>query len=129
MDTGSCSQLLLSIETLDQAIEILVQGFEQFALPLLWGSPKRAAVDGAKWEMYEQNLLAEQHIHYGGVSGIGYYHVASTCIAIFPISSRVAPGKEPISSTSSSNMHRSPNPTPYMLTLRGKPRRCSVWRT
>jgi hypothetical protein len=25
-----------------------------------------------KWDMYEQNLLAEYHIRYGGYGGIGY---------------------------------------------------------
>jgi TnpA family transposase len=33
--------------------------------------------------MYEQNLLAEYHIRYGGYGGIGYYHVSDTYIALF----------------------------------------------
>jgi hypothetical protein len=32
--------------------------------------------------MYEQNLLAEYHIRYGGYGGIGYYHVSDTYIAL-----------------------------------------------
>ena len=27
-----------------------------------------------KWDIYEQNLLSEYHIRYGGWGGIGYYH-------------------------------------------------------
>jgi hypothetical protein len=35
-------------------------------------------VDGTQWDLYEQNLLAERHIRYGGYGGIGYYHVSDT---------------------------------------------------
>lgn len=47
------------------------------------GSDKRASADGTKWDIYEQNLLAEYHIRYGGYGGIGYYHVSDTYIALF----------------------------------------------
>lgn len=77
------NQRHISVDALDRAIELLIHQYEHFALPKLWGSPKRAAADGTKWEMYEHNLLAEQHIRYGGYGGIGYYHVADTYIAIF----------------------------------------------
>ncbi len=33
--------------------------------------------------MYEQNLLAEYHIRYGGYGGVGYYHVSDDYIARF----------------------------------------------
>ena len=33
--------------------------------------------------MYEQNLLSEYHIRYGGYGGIGYYHVSDMYIALF----------------------------------------------
>jgi hypothetical protein len=33
-----------------------------------------------KWNLYEQNLLSEYHIRYGG---IGYYHVSDTYVALF----------------------------------------------
>ncbi len=73
----------ISIEMLDRAIELSIQQYEHFALPRLWGSPKRASADGTKWELYEHNLLSEQHIRYGGYGGIGYYHIAGTYIALF----------------------------------------------
>ena len=44
---------------------------------------KSASVDGTKWDIYENNLLAEYHIRYGGYGGIGYYHVADSYIALF----------------------------------------------
>ena len=36
-----------------------------------------------KWDIYENNLLAEYHIRYGGYGGLGYYHVSDTYIALF----------------------------------------------
>jgi TnpA family transposase len=51
-------------------------------LPLVWGTVRHASVDGTKWELYEQNLLSEQHIRYGGYGGIGLYLLSSTYIAL-----------------------------------------------
>ena len=42
-----------------------------------------ASADGTKWNVYEQNLLSEYHIRYGGYGGIGYYHVSDMYIALF----------------------------------------------
>ncbi len=61
----------------------MITGYNRFHLPKCWGTGKRASADGTKWEMYEQNLLAEYHIRYGGYGGIGYYHVSDTYIALF----------------------------------------------
>lgn len=68
---------------LDQAITALIKAYNQFTLPKLWGSGKHASADGTKWDLYEQNLLAEYHIRYGGYGGIGYYHVSDMYIALF----------------------------------------------
>lgn len=68
---------------LQAAITTLIDAYNQFALPKFWGARQRASVDGTKWDMYEQNLLAEYHIRYRGYGGIGYYHVSDTYIALF----------------------------------------------
>lgn len=70
-------------EKLDKAITKVVNYYNKFALPKKWGSGKSASVDGAQWDVYEQNLLSERHIRYGGYGGIGYYHVSDTYIALF----------------------------------------------
>ena len=44
---------------------------------------KRAAADGCKFDTYENNLLSEYHIRYGGYGGIAYHHVSDTYIALF----------------------------------------------
>jgi TnpA family transposase len=61
----------------------VINRYNRFMLPKLWGSGQRAAADGTKWDVYEQNLLSEYHIRYGDWGGIGYYHVSDTYIALF----------------------------------------------
>lgn len=57
--------------------------YNRFWLPKLWGDPKRAGADGTKWDLYENNLLSEHHIRYGGWGGIAYHHVSDAYIALF----------------------------------------------
>ena len=52
-------------------------------LPKLWGQGTTAAADGTKYDLYEQNLLSEYHIRYGGYGGIAYHHVADSYVALF----------------------------------------------
>ncbi len=68
---------------LHRAIESVINDYNRFQLPKFWGVGKSASVDGTKWDIYENNLLAEYHIRYGGYGGIGYYHVADSYIALF----------------------------------------------
>lgn len=70
-------------QRLDKAILKVINAYNRFALPRYWGSGKSASADGTKWNMYEQNLLSEYHIRYGGYGGIGYYHVSDKYIALF----------------------------------------------
>jgi TnpA family transposase len=68
---------------LEQAITAVINAYNLFPLPKIWGSGKSASADGTRWNLYEQNLLSEYHIRYGGYGGIGYYHVSDTYIALF----------------------------------------------
>ncbi len=70
-------------DNLEKAIVEVINAYNDFMLPKIWGSGQRAAADGTKWDLYEQNLLSEYHIRYGGYGGIGYYHVSDTYIALF----------------------------------------------
>lgn len=70
-------------DLLDKAIVKIINYYNKFELPGYWGTGKRAAADGTKWNLYEQNLLSEHHIRYGGYGGIGYYHVSDKLIALF----------------------------------------------
>jgi TnpA family transposase len=70
-------------QRLDKAIVKVINAYNRFSLPRYWGSGKSASADGTKWNVYEQNLLSEYHIRYGGYGGIGYYHVSDKYIALF----------------------------------------------
>ena len=70
-------------DLLDKAIVKVINAYNQFELPGYWGSGEHVSADGTKWNLYEQNLLSEYHIRYGGYGGIGYYHVSDKLIALF----------------------------------------------
>ncbi len=70
-------------DVLDKAITQVINAYNKFELPSYWGSGKHASADGTKWNVYEQNLLSEYHIRYGGYGGIGYYHVSDKYIALY----------------------------------------------
>jgi len=73
----------VSEERLDKATVEVINAYNKYRLPRYWGTGKRVSADGTKWNMYEQNLLSEYHIRYGGYGGIGYYHVSDKYIALF----------------------------------------------
>lgn len=68
---------------IDEILTLVIDAYNKLSIVKNWGSGKHASADGTKWELYEQNLLSEYHIRYGGYGGIGYYHVSDTYIALF----------------------------------------------
>src|SRR3989440_7160689 len=62
---GVSRRISMTEEKLDAAITTLINAYNGFALPKLWGSGQHASADGMKWDLYEQNLLAEYHMRYG----------------------------------------------------------------
>jgi TnpA family transposase len=70
-------------DVLEKAVVKVINAYNGFELPGYWGTGKHASADGTKWSLYEQNLLSEHHIRYGGYGGIGYYHVSDKFIALF----------------------------------------------
>lgn len=77
------NQWHLNEDKLDQSINHITNLYNRFNIIKFWGTGERAAADGTKWDLYEQNLLSEYHIRYGGYGGIGYYHVSDRYIALF----------------------------------------------
>ena len=73
----------MSEERLGKSLVRVINACNKFLLPKYWGSGETASADGTQWSLYEQNLLAESHIRYGGYGGIGYYHVSDMYIALF----------------------------------------------
>jgi TnpA family transposase len=70
-------------QKLNAAMVDIINEYSGFPLPKLWGEGAAAAADGTKYEMYDQNLLAEYHIRYGGWGGIAYHHIADSYVALF----------------------------------------------
>ncbi|NHN33221.1 Tn3 family transposase [Paenibacillus agricola] len=68
---------------LDEAIREMVNCYNLCDLPKVWGDGTTAAADGTKFDLYEENLVSEYHIRYGGYGGIAYHHVSDTYIALF----------------------------------------------
>jgi TnpA family transposase len=77
------NQRHITEDGLDDAITAVINAYNNFALPRLWGSGKHASADGTRWDLYEQNLVSEYHVRYGSYGGIGYYHVSDNYIALF----------------------------------------------
>jgi TnpA family transposase len=73
----------ISAKNLEAAIRDIINSYNRFNLPKIWGTGKRAAADGTKFNIYENNLVAEYHIRYGGYGGIAYHHVSDNYIALF----------------------------------------------
>lgn len=73
----------VDVARLDAALRDIVNLYNRLGLPLLWGSGKAAAADGTKFDLYEENLLSEYHIRYGGYGGIAYHHISDKYIALF----------------------------------------------
>ena len=77
------NQRHVTTEKLEATICEVINAYNRFWLPKLWGDTKHAGADGTKWDLYENNLLSEYHIRYGGWGGVAYYHVSDTYIALF----------------------------------------------
>lgn len=70
-------------QKLNDAIDIVIDGYRAFPLPEAWGLGRTASADGTQWDLYPQNLMSEYHIRYGAWGGLGYYLVADDYIALF----------------------------------------------
>jgi len=73
----------IDAKKLDAALVDLLNNYNRFRLPKFWGDGTRASADGTKYDLSEQNLMAEYHIRYGGYGGIAYHHVSDLYIALF----------------------------------------------
>jgi TnpA family transposase len=68
---------------IDKASTVVINAFNQLDVAGMWGDGKVAAADGTQIDTWENNLLAETSIRYGGYGGIAYRHISNTYIALF----------------------------------------------
>jgi TnpA family transposase len=73
----------ISTQQIEAATKDIINAYNRLELPKCWGTGRRAAADGSKFEIYHNNLRSEYHIRYGGYGGIAYHHVSDTYIALF----------------------------------------------
>ncbi|MER5427308.1 transposase [Streptosporangium roseum] len=70
-------------EKVGKASTTVVNGFNRLDITSMWGDGKAVAADGSQVETWENNLLAESHIRYGGYGGLAYRHISNTYVALF----------------------------------------------
>lgn len=68
---------------LDKSLTALINACSDFMLIKAWGDGSSCAADGTFCSIFQENLLAEYHIRYGGTGGIAYHHVSDTYVALF----------------------------------------------
>ncbi len=61
----------------------IVNLYNKFDLPHLWGTGKRVSADGTPIEIFTNNLIAQRHIRYGIYGGIAFHYISDMYIALF----------------------------------------------
>ncbi|MEV4374847.1 transposase [Nonomuraea sp. NPDC049637] len=70
-------------EKIAKASTTVINAFNQLDITSMWGDGKTVAADGSQVETWENNLLAESHVRYGGYGGLAYRHISNTYVALF----------------------------------------------
>lgn len=82
-ELGYVNRRHVSTAKLEAASRDVINAYSCLALPRVWGTGELAAADGTKVDLYEENLVSEYHIRYGGYGGIEYHHVSDSYVALF----------------------------------------------
>jgi Tn3 transposase DDE domain len=61
----------------------VIDAFMALDVAGLWGDGSKVGADGTQIDTWDDNLLAETSIRYGGYGGIAYRHIADAYIALF----------------------------------------------
>ncbi len=61
----------------------VINAFPELDVAGVWGDGQIVAVDGSQVDTWENNLLAESHIRYGGYGGLAMRFVSDSYIALF----------------------------------------------
>lgn len=81
----------ISIEGLRQAIAQLVNTTLAVRLPHIWGEATTAcASDSKQFAAWDQNLLTEWHLRYGGRGVMVYWHVEKNAVCVYSQFKRVS---------------------------------------
>jgi TnpA family transposase len=66
-----------------KASAAVINAFAKLDVAGVWGDGQVVAADGSQIDTWENNLLAESHIRYGGFGGLAMRHISNTYIALF----------------------------------------------
>ncbi|WP_255649259.1 transposase [Nocardia australiensis] len=66
-----------------KASAAVINAFATLDVAGVWGDGQVVAADGSQIDTWENNLLAESHIRYGGFGGIAQRLISDTYIALF----------------------------------------------
>jgi len=72
-----------SIKSLNKSMVKIINCLNDFPLLNAWGTGQRSVIDGTFEDINDNNMVAENHIRYGGKGCIAYHHVADNYIALF----------------------------------------------
>ena len=61
----------------------IIGAFAKLDVAGVWGDGRTAAADSSQIDTWEDNLLAESHIRYGGFGGLAYRLISDTYVALF----------------------------------------------
>ena len=102
----------------------LIGAYNQLHLPKVWGTGKTAAADGSKVAIYENNLMSEYHIRYGGYGVLPIITSRIPTSLCSPTSSPVACGKLSTFSMACSRTLLKFSRIPFMPIRKGNPHPC-----
>ena len=93
------------------------RSYQEYGVPA-----RRPRPMGSRVDLYEENLISEYHIRYGGYGGIAYHHISPTPTSpSSPTSSPAGFGKQSISSMGCSKTSPTYSLTPSTPTPRANP--------
>ena len=80
---STCGGAIISVDALRRAIAIVTNGTLRARNPAIWGEGTTAcASDSKKFGAWDQNLMTEWHVRYGGRGVMIYWHVERKSLCI-----------------------------------------------
>lgn len=73
----------ITAEKLNKASADVIDAYMGLDVARIWGDGSKVGADGTQIDTWDDNLLAETSVRYGGYGGIAYRHIADTYIALF----------------------------------------------
>ena len=85
----------ITAEKLNKASADVIDAYMGLDVARIWGDGSKVGADGTQIDTWDDNLLAETSVRYGGYGGIAYRHIADTYIALFSRYSPIVGGSWP----------------------------------